>query len=490
VVFVTGTRIAAWTPRRGNVLRDSALEAIVRNFQDSFVIEGYSVHETNPKSLKVTVDSGWGRYRGTYVEMPQNVDLDLAPYVDPGNPKIVVVYVDNAGNANIHDGTAESAVPATESQWLKFTSPAPDISNLPDGIPLAEIYLAADVTLIENVYINSIAAWHSDGVLDHQGVFNLLQNGSFEILDNSNLPVGWVLESTPTIAGDTGEKDGQGGGAAIKITATGADNEGIAFTLKNLKNSTIYSFRVRAKATSGNTARVVTTGASSNLSVSTTSTSWTTLRGQFVTDSSGTNVVLKIMAAYSGDIVWFDQAVVIEGLNMPAYYIPDAGYHVIELPAGSMNVPSSNGATFATTVGTNGNIQENQFDPSTEEFLEAVIGVPPNIKLDGTVLFEAIGFSSTASASKYIQLKCYHSAKAKNESWDAAYNSVLSGDLAVSATQNQLDNHRWTSGLSALDWVSGDQVRIKLSRVAPNGTNLAVDYYLTMFRISIPRSRT
>ena len=486
---MTGNRIAAWAPRRGNILRDSALEAMIRNFQESYVIDGYRIHETSPNSLHVTVDAGWGRYLGTMIETPNDTDLNLTPYVDADYPKIVIIYVDGSGAVHIHDGTAESVDPAIESDWLKLTRPAPDVGTLPDGVPLAEIYLEAGAIVVEDEYIESITAWHSDGALDHQGAYNLLQNGSFEVLDSSYLPVGWATEGSPTIANDTGEKDGQGGNNAIKITATGAANEGIKFTLKNLKNSTIYSFRARAKVTSGDTASVVTTGATTNISLSTTSTTWVTLRGQFVTDSNGTDVVLKLLATASGDIVWFDHVAVIEGQNMPAYYIPDAGYHVIELPAGSMAVPTSNGATFATNTGTYGNLQVNEFDQTTEEFLEGVIGIPDNIKSDGTVIIEAIGYPSTAAANKYIQLKFYHSAKAKNESWDAAYGSVSSGDLAVASTANLLDNHRWTSPVSTLDWVAGDQARIRISRIAPVGTNLTGDYHLTMLRIKIPRSR-
>lgn len=160
----------------------------------------------------------------------------------------------------------------------------------------------------------------------------------------------------------------------------------------------------------------------------------------------------------------------------------------VEISAGAWTVPGTNGAPLDTDTGTYGNMPRHLFDQTTEEFVEGVFRVPDDIDTTGTVTFYSIGYAATASAAKYIQLKLYHSAIGNGESWDAAYASKTSGDKQPSATQDQLDHFSWTETVANLGWAAGDQVRIKLSRIAPSGTNLAADYGITDFVISIPRA--
>lgn len=154
---------------------------------------------------------------------------------------------------------------------------------------------------------------------------NLVLNGSFELWpgDITNVaPVGWSLKGAPTdVSRDTGERDNYGGAFAVKITSNGAGNEGITITFSGLKISTEYAVTVRAKATAGDTARIWTTGAGSNLDQNTSSTSFEDVEGTFTTDGVPTNVVLNLGSNTATDIVWFDKLMVQEG-EVPAIFIP------------------------------------------------------------------------------------------------------------------------------------------------------------------------
>lgn len=141
---------------------------------------------------------------------------------------------------------------------------------------------------------------------------NLIYGGSFE---KATQPSGLFSNiGTPTaVVRDTGDRDGHGGAYAVKITSDGSGNEGIKATFSNLKASTKYTIRVRAKATNGDTAKIWTTGADGNYSETTTSTLWVDLYGFFITDSTPTPVVLNLGSDTSTDIVWFDMLMMVEG---------------------------------------------------------------------------------------------------------------------------------------------------------------------------------
>lgn len=145
---------------------------------------------------------------------------------------------------------------------------------------------------------------------------NLLKNGSFESFSGGAAaqPDGWSAEGTPTVARDTGMVGPGNGPYSLKITATGAGDEGGKQALTGLRASTEYTVAGYYKATAGDNAKVITTGATTNLNITgLNQTSWTLFSGTFTTDGSGTDVVLKLLATLDTDIVWFDNVVGIEG---------------------------------------------------------------------------------------------------------------------------------------------------------------------------------
>jgi len=157
-----------------------------------------------------------------------------------------------------------------------------------------------------------------------------------------------------------------------------------------------------------------------------------------------------------------------------------------DAPAGSWQPPAANAAELAWDVGTNGSARVYKFDDTTEEFIESDLVVPDDIIAAGTVTIEVRGYALTAASSKYVQWKLYHSAKTAGEVWDAAYATKTSGDKACDASQDEKDLHQFTETVANLGWVVGDEVRLKLSRIAPSGTNLTGDYCVTHVRIKIP----
>ena len=157
-------------------------------------------------------------------------------------------------------------------------------------------------------------------------------------------------------------------------------------------------------------------------------------------------------------------------------------------PAGSWDYPVANPAPLDTDSGTNGTIKRHLFDDSTEEFVKGLIQLPSDLDASGTITFEVVGYAVTAAASKNIEMKLYHSAKADGESWDAAYSNKESGDKALDATQDRLDIFTWTETVSNLGWAASDSVRIKLSRIDASADDLVGDYGVVHFRIVVPRA--
>ncbi|MFH1231028.1 MAG: hypothetical protein V1709_05970 [Planctomycetota bacterium] len=157
---------------------------------------------------------------------------------------------------------------------------------------------------------------------------NLIRNGSLEDW-SGDTPMQWSKIGTPTeIVRDTGDRDNFGAPYAAKITSAGSGNEGISYTLSKLKASTKYSVYARAKRTTG-TAKIWTTGAGTNLSQTTSSTSWATLIGSFITDGTPADVVLKIGSDTDTETVWFDSIMVVEG-EAPFAFAPNPADIVAE----------------------------------------------------------------------------------------------------------------------------------------------------------------
>lgn len=196
------------------------------------------------------------------------------------------------------------------------------ISELP---ALTVFDLADEIALVDDS-VNTTKKITMQQIVDFFAIQgnNLIPGGSFESWSAgiaNQAPDGFSKKGAPTdVSRDTGERDGFGGSFAVKITSNGAGNEGLTITLSNLKASTTYYLSVRAKATAGDTARIWTTGGSTNLDTNTASTSFVTLSGKIITDATPANIVLNFGSNTATDIVWFDKLMVQEG-EVPSIFL-------------------------------------------------------------------------------------------------------------------------------------------------------------------------
>lgn len=167
---------------------------------------------------------------------------------------------------------------------------------------------------------------------------------------------------------------------------------------------------------------------------------------------------------------------------------PLTTYRFWDAPPTAWSVPGSSGADLTTDTGTNGWIDVLDFDPSSDEYVQATLKVPSDIYTSGTVTIEVAGYGKTGASGNVVWI-FQHSPRALggNESWDAAYSSVSSGAKAVDADQDQLSHHSWTASVSTLGWAANDQVRIRFYRDADNASDTyAYDFRVTHVRVKIP----
>jgi len=156
---------------------------------------------------------------------------------------------------------------------------------------------------------------------------NLIYNGGFDAWQQADCSPcaasegSWDLVLTPDLA-DTAltESEGEGDGNGMLITANGAGLEGISQTLDGLKASTNYLAVASVRPTTGDSCRMLTTGADTNqLSVDSASdNAFEVISGIFATDSTPTDVVLELLAVADTDICLFDHVGVYEISSDPA----------------------------------------------------------------------------------------------------------------------------------------------------------------------------
>ncbi len=147
---------------------------------------------------------------------------------------------------------------------------------------------------------------------------NLSRNGSFEVKQSgtaSDPPDLWASVGTITSATLGATDASEGAGRMVTIT-TGAVSSGISQTFTNLRASTRYLVSVRARITGG-TAQLVTVGADASsqfrdITLSTTSGTFTTLSAVVQTDATPSALVVRLLGSGSGDVVSFDHFSVTE----------------------------------------------------------------------------------------------------------------------------------------------------------------------------------
>jgi hypothetical protein len=166
-----------------------------------------------------------------------------------------------------------------------------------------------------------ITYWYQDFSPVGYGYANLAPNGGFELWSDgiTSAPDRWSLEGGTVVSRDTGDDNGYQDRWAIEITSAGVTSNGISYTFDELEASKTYYVICRAKVTAGDTFKIHTDGASSELSATTDSQTWSTVLGTFVTDSTPTDVKITLGSDTSGDVVYADSLMVVKG-SLPSAY--------------------------------------------------------------------------------------------------------------------------------------------------------------------------
>lgn len=138
--------------------------------------------------------------------------------------------------------------------------------------------------------------------------------------------------------------------------------------------------------------------------------------------------------------------------------------------------------------GTNLDFYTRRFDDTAVESGGGKIRVPNDLNSSGTVTFRISGSAVTAAASVFVEFTFNELERSDSEAQDAAYGTVVSGDLDTDDTQGDVDLFSWTETVSNLGWTAGDIVFFRLDRTAPTGTDLTGDYRLFDLCVEIPRS--
>ena len=155
--------------------------------------------------------------------------------------------------------------------------------------------------------------------------------------------------------------------------------------------------------------------------------------------------------------------------------------------ASDFDALETNFAPLNQVSGSNAEILVRSFDDTIEEFVNFCMSVPDGINNSGDVTFRAYVYAETASASVNIQLRLGHINANSNDSWDVAYSNEDSGDVALSATQDQITIAEWTETVTNLGWAADDLLLLRLSRISPTGTDLTGDLQLIGFSLEVPQ---
>ena len=155
--------------------------------------------------------------------------------------------------------------------------------------------------------------------------------------------------------------------------------------------------------------------------------------------------------------------------------------------ASDLDALETNFAPLNQDDGSNASILVRSFDDTTEEFVNFSMSAPNAIDTSGTVTFRAYIYAETAAASVNVQLRLGHISANDNDSWDVAYSNEDSGDVALSATQDQITVAEWTETVTNLGWAADDLLLLRLSRISPTGTDLTGDLQLIGFSTEVPQ---
>lgn len=246
---------------------------------------------TSAKASEVNTD-----FDTAYSEINGNLDNDnIKSSAAIAISKLATI---NPEDIDDYSATAAEAATAVDPGVSDSEMLAADVSDELERLryKLEEIALGINATR-ENASGTTTTYW---GDLPARGG-NLINNASFSVklsATSTDAPDGWTKEGTPTSLDLADTAVGEGGGKELNIVAAAAD-DGVSQTFVP-KASTCYLVLARVKKNSGTgNPRLTTTGADAtsdfrDITITTTSTSFTTLKGVVQSDSIPANLKVSI----------------------------------------------------------------------------------------------------------------------------------------------------------------------------------------------------
>ncbi len=123
-----------------------------------FVISGCDVNQSGTPGMSVVVDSGYIQYGwGTAIKTVAGGTVVITA-AHSTLPRMDVLYIDSNGTVRVYDGTPTAISPGDKTDFKQFSTPAPG-TNIPSGVIIALVYVAAADTAITNAEILDIATY-------------------------------------------------------------------------------------------------------------------------------------------------------------------------------------------------------------------------------------------------------------------------------------------------------------------------------------------
>ncbi len=143
------------------------------------------------------------------------------------------------------------------------------------------------------------------------GAPNILFNGDFDQdgCTGTDDPTGWTSIDAETVAYESGTDATQGSGCVAVVTDVDG-GDGYKQLLSQLKSATVYRVVAQVKEAGADECILTTTGASSNASATSTSTSWVQLNTSFTTGATLDDVWLLLTSTATADVCYWDHIAV------------------------------------------------------------------------------------------------------------------------------------------------------------------------------------
>ena len=123
-----------------------------------FVFSGCDVNQSGTPGMSVVVDSGYIQSGWGTTQKTVTGGTVVITAAHPTLPRIDTIYIDSNGTSRVYDGTATAISPGDKIDFKQMATPAPG-TNIPSGVIIALVYVAAGDTAITNAEILDIATY-------------------------------------------------------------------------------------------------------------------------------------------------------------------------------------------------------------------------------------------------------------------------------------------------------------------------------------------